>query len=223
MLNIRASDTVLEIGSGNRPRSRANVLCDKFPADNTERAGGQPLALDRRPFVVADACALPFRSKSFDYVITSHLLEHIPDPGAFVAELTRVASAGYIETPSELGEAIFGWSFHRWRVHLDNGTLVLRPRRSPSVFGEYFHSAYENSTLFAEFVDTHRDDFYVRLEWRGTIPIRVDNRPGDEVQLNRGTAWAPAGSSLRGAIASGLLMIATLLLRVGRHLRKEDG
>ncbi len=89
MLKIGPTDRVLEIGSGNRPRKRSNVLCDKFVADNTERSGGDNIVIDVRPFVVADGLALPFKDKSFDYVISSHILEHVDDPHGFVKELTR--------------------------------------------------------------------------------------------------------------------------------------
>jgi len=40
-----------------------------------------------------------------DLVVASHIIEHIPDPVAFVAELVRVASPGgllWLEAPSEL-------------------------------------------------------------------------------------------------------------------------
>jgi hypothetical protein len=70
MLSIKSTDRVLEIGSGNRPRKRSDVLCDKFVVDNTERSGGDNIVIDTRPFVVADGLALPFKDKSFDYVIS---------------------------------------------------------------------------------------------------------------------------------------------------------
>jgi hypothetical protein len=34
---------------------------------------------------------MPFKDKSFDYVIAAHVLEHTPYPEKFLAEVTRVA------------------------------------------------------------------------------------------------------------------------------------
>ena len=52
--------------------------------------------------VVADAFALPFKDGSFDCVIASEIIEHVPDPRAFVHSLLRVLASGgtlLISTP----------------------------------------------------------------------------------------------------------------------------
>lgn len=41
-----------------------------------------------------DACRLPFADDSFDRIIASEVLEHVPDDGAALAELTRVLRPG---------------------------------------------------------------------------------------------------------------------------------
>jgi SAM-dependent methyltransferase/uncharacterized protein YbaR (Trm112 family) len=127
-LKIRPTDLVLDVGSGGSPNPRANVLCDKFIADATER-NEQPIMVDR-PFVVGDAERLPFADDAFDFVICSHLLEHVADPGAVLGELQRVARRGYIETPSAEWEKVQGFPFHRWLVSLQDDTLCFD--RKPS-------------------------------------------------------------------------------------------
>jgi SAM-dependent methyltransferase len=42
------------------------------------------------PYVQADARALPFQDGSFDVVLSIELLEHLPEPGASLAEMLRV-------------------------------------------------------------------------------------------------------------------------------------
>ena len=44
--------------------------------------------------VQADLTALPFPDAVFDWVIANHVLEHIPDDGAAIAELARVLRPG---------------------------------------------------------------------------------------------------------------------------------
>ena len=122
-MNVQANDIVLEIGSGHNPSTRSNVLCDKFLVDDTQR-GGQIVA--DRPIVEADGQYLPFADNSFDYVICRHVLEHVEDPELMISELERVADRGYIETPSELGERLYGWPYHDWILNQVNDKLIIQ-------------------------------------------------------------------------------------------------
>ena len=108
-MNIRADDFVLEIGSGHNPNVRSDVLCDKFIDDDEQRGG---MIVTDRPMVEADGQFLPFADGAFDYVICLHVLEHVEDADLLLSEMMRVASRGYIETPSEIGERIYGWHYH---------------------------------------------------------------------------------------------------------------
>ena len=81
-LGIPRGDLVLEIGSGNNPLPRANVLLD-LTTEAFQRAGGKTIV--DRPFLLAYADRLPFRDGAFDYVAAFHILEHQDDPEAFLA------------------------------------------------------------------------------------------------------------------------------------------
>jgi ubiquinone/menaquinone biosynthesis C-methylase UbiE len=52
----------------------------------------QDCGLDNVCFVRADATALPFASKSFDFVHEDNVIEHVADPTALVVEAVRVTS-----------------------------------------------------------------------------------------------------------------------------------
>ncbi len=53
-------------------------------------------------FQVADLTALPFADQSFDLVLCLEVLEHIPEPGAALAELARVCRGDLVvSVPSE--------------------------------------------------------------------------------------------------------------------------
>jgi SAM-dependent methyltransferase len=94
---------VLEVGSGDKPFWRSDVLCDKHWCDNTERGGS--LVVDR-PAVIGAIEELPFRTQAFDFVICHHLLEHVEDPAVCLEELMRVARRGSIRVPTTLAEKL---------------------------------------------------------------------------------------------------------------------
>src|ERR1700730_7068455 len=96
-LPIPKTALVLEVGSGDSPVPRSDVLLD-LTLQNHERVGGATIA--NRPLVLGAIERLPFQDKIFDYVIAIHVLEHSKAPETFLGELQRVACAGYIESPS---------------------------------------------------------------------------------------------------------------------------
>ena len=49
---------------------------------------------------------LPFKDKEFDYVILSHVMEHVPNLIEFKSEVERIGKAGYIELPTKLNDNI---------------------------------------------------------------------------------------------------------------------
>lgn len=115
---------VLDVGSGAYPNPRADVLCERDPLRRHRTA-----VIDR-PFVVADAQALPFSDGAFVLVIASHLAEHVDDPVQLCDELRRVGASGYLETPSPLFERLLPEPNHRWVVQsAGRGRIVFRPNR----------------------------------------------------------------------------------------------
>lgn len=118
---------VLDVGSGAFPNQAADVLVDSELQDNRHRHG-LPVKVDR-PFAVARAEALPFRAKAFEFVIASHIAEHVDDPQGFCREIARVGVRGYIETPSPLCDILLHENYHVWRVAANRNRIVFTQKQ----------------------------------------------------------------------------------------------
>lgn len=199
-MNIRADDFVLEIGSGHNPKTRSDVLCDKFIEDDEQR-GGKIIA--DRPIIAADGQFLPFADKAFDYVICSHVLEHVEDPRQLIAELMRVANRGYIETPSEIGERIYGWYYHRWVVNLIEGRLILQKNDKRPEFGQLFHTLAAKDKYWKRFHMTHHSLFLVQYEWEGKINYEIRQEHTSPLDLESPETLEKFVASGREASAQG--------------------
>jgi uncharacterized protein YbaR (Trm112 family) len=168
-----AAGLVLEVGGGQHPHPRADVVVDKYVVDDFERARGEQLNLSR-PLVVADGEQLPFADDVFSYSIASHVLEHARDPARFACELSRVSAAGYVQVPSREAELSFGWPFHPWLIDLDAGALVFEPRGDRrAMAGDALHRLYATSPLFRLAFGAHEGVWHHTVHWAGRLPVRV--------------------------------------------------
>jgi len=175
-LNICRHDLVLDVGGGDRPLARADIVCDKYLLDSTERAGSK--ALIDRPFVVGDASCLPFQNGSVDYVFVSHVLEHLEDPEAFFLEAMRVGKKGCIVAPSALGEKLISWSGHKWFISVDDGyRIMLRRKPGPkfdadlALLPDIFWK--KEGRPLRRFIESYRPLLEIEYEWEGSINYRV--------------------------------------------------
>ena len=93
---------VVDVGCGHFPNKFANIAMDRAENDDQQR-GGLSLNKDRKGVTFVDidlnCFPYPFADKQFDYLICTHVLEHIDDPVRTCAEFARIAKAGYLEVP----------------------------------------------------------------------------------------------------------------------------
>ena len=59
---------------------------------------------------------MPFKDNEFDFVIASHVIEHVEDFEFFIKELEIKSKKGYIELPTRLGDNLVfeNTSDHIW-------------------------------------------------------------------------------------------------------------
>jgi SAM-dependent methyltransferase len=213
-LPIPRGARVLEVGSGDSPSPRADVLLD-LTLRNRERVGG-PTVIDR-PFVISQVERLPFRDKAFDYVIAFHVLEHSPNPDLFLSELQRVARAGYIETPSFWAECVQPMRMHRLQVGIefdeDGPLLLIRKKTSPVPDPELARAFDLKLKSTAALRAMPPDAWVSRYHWNGRIRWRVSN-PEAEIswELSPDATFAddynPRSYSRRAMIAATSLVFA---------------
>jgi SAM-dependent methyltransferase len=199
---------VLEVGSGGNPYARANVLLDAY--EETRERHWAPLIADR-PLVLGFVEDLPFRDHAFDFVIASHVLEHSARPERFLAELQRVARAGYIETPDAFMERVNPYRDHRLEVTTRDGRLVIRKktawRADEPVVELYEHAA--KPLIAGQLIPRHPFEFHVRHYWETRIEFTIVNprdaadwqAPGTATDAAHGAAGS---AGVKGAILNAL-------------------
>lgn len=174
-LGIGHRGRVLDIGSGNSPHPRADVLCDRYLATTGHRKA--PVEIDRR-LVCGDLRALPFRSKEFAFVICRMVLEHIDAEylPTCLAELSRVAESGYIETPSAICELLMPDHCHVNFVELSDGMLTFTPKKEAVPYppiGRELMSWRRTSPQWQRFVLDDPDRLSIRYRWSGSIRYAI--------------------------------------------------
>lgn len=172
---------VLDVGSGDKPSWRADVLLDRYTgAEHAAQRSGHASARVSRPLFDADAADMPFRDGAFDYVICSNLLEHVRDPAAVAAELTRVARAGYIEVPEAASAKIVDFPSHVWWCRMEDGddgpTLVMTAKDAPwfdAEIHDYIERAGVRDALDAV-LNSRFDHRVVQYHWSGEVRLRTE-------------------------------------------------
>jgi len=172
-LPVRKDALVLDVGSGGTPYPRSDVLLDRLTG--SEHRCGDSMMIDRIA-VLGDAQKMPFKDKSFDFIVASHILEHMAEPELFLEELQRVGKAGYIETPNAIFERLKPYDIHCLEVMRVDDTLHILKKANPvddRYLGNlnFLESNEKWSKLFYERLDL----FHVRLYWQSEINYVVHN------------------------------------------------
>jgi SAM-dependent methyltransferase len=130
--SIRRQDKVLEIGPGSSPHPRSDAFLElNFETDQDkilQRGGGfKDANFGNRPVHYYDGKRFPFKDSKFDYVICSHVIEHVADPACFMNEVFRVGTGrGYLEYPLITYEYLYNFDVHLHFIKFDFEQGVLR-------------------------------------------------------------------------------------------------
>jgi uncharacterized protein YbaR (Trm112 family)/SAM-dependent methyltransferase len=169
---------VLDVGAGNNPHLRADVLCEKYLHDDLHRGGSA--ALDR-PLVVGDASALPFKAKVFDAIIARALIEHLEDPQSFFSEAGRVAKSGLFVAPNATYEQLHSFSTHLWLIEQQADELHFTAKTQAVVnppLNEFFTQHVMNDLAKLDnFTIEHWDSLRITYQWTGQPKGIINGQP----------------------------------------------
>ena len=114
---------------------------------------------------------LPFKDKEFDYIILSHVIEHVPNIKEFTEEIERIAKAGYIELPTKLADnLVIGCDEedigHKWWMEFDDVNQKLTYIKKMDVLQKFLSVGSINR--FQKFFE---DSLILQLYWENSIEL----------------------------------------------------
>ena len=109
---------------------------------------------------------MPFKDKEFDFVIASHVLEHVEDVNFFINELQRISSRGYIELPTILEDNLVfeNKKDHLWHMEFDDVKNELQISKKI----QYLEPVITVSTI-KKFSKYFRQSLILELYWENSI------------------------------------------------------
>ncbi len=154
---------ILDIGCGYSANEYANTVCDvqdlfEFYKDkNFKKLEGEKL---------------PFKDNQFDFVVASHVMEHVKDLRIFISELERVSKKGYIELPSKLEDNLVfeNKKDHLWHMDFDDveNKLIISKKK------QVIEPILTVSTI-QKFREYFKSSLVLELYWEDKIDHKFEN------------------------------------------------
>ena len=154
---------ILDIGCGYRAHKNATVI-----ADQKDLSAFYP----NRAFVKINDKKLPFKDDEFDFVVASHVIEHVDDLNFFLNEIERISSKGYIELPSKLSDNLVfeNKSDHIWWFEFnDTYNKLIASKRKQIV------EPFLTVSMGKLFEEIFRDSLILELYWEEKIDYKIEN------------------------------------------------
>ena len=113
LLSQKKDWKILDIGCGYSANNHATTICDVQDLSSFYK---------NKNFVILKNNDLPFDDNQFDFVISSHVMEHVKDLKYFIKEIERVSKRGYIELPTKLEDNLVfeNKKEHLWQMDFDD-------------------------------------------------------------------------------------------------------
>ena len=154
---------ILDVGCGYTANEYAKTVADIQDLSNFYK---------NKKFIRIKEKKLPFKDNEFDFVITSHVIEHVEDFQFFIKEIERISKKGYVELPTRLGDnlVIENLKDHIWWFKYDDELKLLRVSKKNQILEPFINvsTAKKLETIFKE-------SLVMELIWENKIDYKIDN------------------------------------------------
>ena len=163
-LSKNANWKIADIGCGYSANKNASVIADVQDLSNFYK---------NKNFIKISGKKLPFKDKEFDFVIASHVIEHVEDFEFFVKELERISPRGYIELPTRLGDNLVfeNRNDHIWWFTYDDVNNQIIASKRNQLIDPFITVA--TAKLFEK---VFRESLVIELAWEEKIDYNIDNQ-----------------------------------------------
>ena len=155
---------ILDIGCGYSAHKNATTVCDVQDLSNHYKD---------KNFIQITNKNLPFKNKEFDFVIASHVIEHVNDVEFFIRELERISYKGYIELPTILEDNLVfeNKNDHLWQMEYDDVANILLISKK-IIFIEPILTV----SSAKKFLKYFRQSLVLELLWANKIDFKLINK-----------------------------------------------
>ncbi len=168
LLKNNSSWNILDIGCGYRANKYAKTIADVQDLSHIYK---------EKRFIKINEKRLPFKDKEFDFVIASHVIEHVEDFKFFISELERISSKGYIELPTRLGDNLVfeNKTDHIWWFKYDdNNKKIIGSKRNQLL------EPFMTVATAKFFEEVFRESLVIELIWEEKIDYVESNEIRNE-------------------------------------------
>ena len=160
LINKNPNWKILDIGCGYTAHKNATVICDVQDLSSFYKD---------KNFIKLNDNILPFKDNEFDFVIASHVIEHVEDVSIFIKELERVSSKGYIELPTILEDNLVfeNKKDHLWHMEFDDNKNELQISNKV----QYLEPVITVSSI-KKFSKYFRQSLVIELYWENSIDFK---------------------------------------------------
>jgi len=154
---------ILDLGCGYRAHKNASVIADSQDFSKFYK---------ERKFIQIKEKILPFKDKEFDFVISSHVIEHVEDFQFFIKELERISPRGYIELPTRLGDNLVfeNMKDHIWWFNFDDINNKLIASKKNQLIEPFI-----SVSTAKYFEEIFRESLVIELMWEDKIEYEINN------------------------------------------------
>ena len=154
---------ILDIGCGFNANKYATIISDIMDLSDHYKD---------KSFIKITEKKLPFKDKEFDFVIASHVAEHVEDISYFLNELSRIGKKGYIEVPTRLEDNLVfeNKKAHIWHLVFDDVNNQINISKKQ----QYFEPVLTVGSI-KKFNEYFRESLVIELSWEDSIQFNMDD------------------------------------------------